>query len=163
MRKNKALFTLLGTSVLLFSCAMSLSRDEATELLDKIVLRVSEGDFEVPETYSYSEHVTYTESTPREVDVNYSYAKTSKYHYMHCKTITKTGSRDVSDTTGTYKVTETETIDEYYYLDPAATEKTFITYISKEVDWVSDESVSLPNPHSKEILEFNEVIGESAL
>ena len=163
MRKNKALFTLLGTSVLLFSCAMSLSRDEATELLDKIVLRVSEGDFEVPETYSYSEHVTYTESTPREVDVNYSYAKTSKYHYMHCKTITKTGSRDVSDTTGTYKVTETETIDEYYYLDPAATEKTFITYISKEVDWVSDESVSLPNPHSKEILEFKEVIGESAL
>lgn len=164
MRKNKALLTLFGTSVLLFSCAVSLSRDEATELLDKIVLRVSEGDFEVPETYSYSEHVTYTESSPREVDINYSYAKTSKYHYMHCKTITKLGSKDVSDSSGaSYKVTETETLDEYYYLDPAATEKTFITYISRELDWVSDESVSLPKAHDKEIIEFKEVIGETAL
>ena len=164
MRKNsKALLTILGTSVLLFSCAVSLSRDEATELLDKIVLRVSEGDFEIPETYSYSEHVTYTESTPREVDVNYSYAKTSKYHYMHCKTITKLGNKELSDTSGTYKVTETETLDEYYYLDPAATEKTFITYISRELDWVSDESVSLPKAHDREIIEFKEVIGESAL
>ena len=163
MRKYKALLPILGTSVLLFSCAMSLSRDEATELLDKIVLRVSEGDFEIPETYSYSEHVSYTESNPHEVDVNYSYAKTSKYHYMHCKTVTKLGNQEVSGSEGTYKVTETETIDEYYYLDPAATEKTFITYISRELDWVSDENVSIPKAHDKEIIEFKEVIGENAL
>ena len=112
MRKNKALLAILGTSALLFSCAVSLSRDEATELLDRIVLRVAEGDFEVPETYSYSSHSVY--STEHEQDINYSYAKTSKYHYMHCKTVTKTGNKDVTDSNGTYKASETETVDEYY-------------------------------------------------
>lgn len=161
MRKNKALFAILGTSALLFSCAVRLSRDEATELLDKIVLRVAEGDFEVPETYSYSSHSVY--STEHEQDINYSYAKTSKYHYMHCKTVTKLGNKDVSDSNGTYKASETETVDEYYYLDPAAVEKTFITYIAREVDTVPEGSQSIPKGHTKTIVSFQEVIGDDAL
>ena len=162
MRKNKALLAILGTSALLFSCAVSLSRDEATELLDRIVLRVAEGDFEVPETYSYSSHSVY--STEHEQDINYSYAKTSKYHYMHCKTVTKTGNKDVTDSNGTYKASETETVDEYYYLDPAAVEKTFITYIAREVDTVPEDSgTSIPKGHNKKIVSFQEVIGDEAL
>lgn len=161
MRKNKALLAILGTSALLFSCAVSLSRDEATELLDKIVLRVAEGDFEIPETYSYSAHSVY--STEHEQDINFSYAKTSKYHYMHCKTVTKMSGQDVTDSSGTYKASKTETVDEYYYLDPAAVEKTFITYISRELDTSPEESGSIAKGHSKEIMSFEEVIGETAL
>ncbi len=161
MKKNKALLAILGTSALLFSCAVSLSRDEATELLDKIVLRVAEGDFEIPETYSFSSHSVY--STEHEQDINFSYAKTSKYHYMHCKTVTKMNGQDISDSNGTYKGSKTETVDEYYYLDPAAVEKTFITYISRELDTAPENSDSIAKGHSKEIMSFEEVIGETAL
>ena len=161
MRKNKALLAILGTSALLFSCAVSLSRDEATELLDKIVLRVAEGDFEIPETYSFSSHSVY--SAEHEQDINFSYAKTSKYHYMHCKTVTKMNGQNISDSNGTYKGSKTETVDEYYYLDPAAVEKTFITYISRELDTAPENSDSIAKGHSKEIMSFEEVIGETAL
>ena len=161
MRKNKALLAILGTSALLFSCAVSLSRDEATELLDRIVLHVAEGNFEIPETYSYSSHSVY--STEHEQDINYSYAKTSKYHYMHCKTVTKMNGQNISDSNGTYKGSKTETVDEYYYLDPAAVEKTFITYISRELDTAPENSDSIAKGHSKEIMSFEEVIGETAL
>ena len=161
MRKNKAILALIGTSVLLSSCAVSLSRDEAIELLDKIVLRVSEGDFEIPETYSYSSHATYSET--HESDVNFSYAKTSKYRYVHCKTITKNVRDDAPTSNGPQKVSETETLDEYYYLDPAAVEKTFITYISKEIDWTYGKSDSPTKEHTKEIIRFEEVVGANAL
>ena len=160
-RRNKAILALIGTSFLLSSCAVSLSRDEAIELLDKIVLRVSEGDFEIPETYSYSSHSTFSES--HESDINFSYAKTSKYRYMHCKTVTKLIKDNALTSTGYRSVNETETIDEYYYLDPAAVEKTFITYTSKEIDWTYGGSDNLTKEHSKEIVRFEEVVGAKAV
>lgn len=157
MKKEQPIISLLCLSSFLVGCSKSLGRVEAIETLDGIVLKVQEKSFKAPETYSASYQVIDSVSfTERKVSLDI--ANTAKNRYIHSKSVSKTYE---SDPKSGDKVPYTvSTIDSFFYLDPLASEKTFISYTS-----VLEENVSSNASSSKKAepsASFIEVKGDDA-
>lgn len=158
MKKAKGLFVLLGTAALLFSCSQSLSRVEATEVLDRIVLTVKSKDFEKPTSYNVN-YREYNNKTLTETTISFSFANTSKNHYSHRKTTVKVYEEDPkTNSKAAYTV---HTKDEYDYVDSLATSSNFISYTEiKENKYTSEGPSSEENEAN---VTFAQVEGENAL
>lgn len=158
MKNGKRAFALLGTMTFLFSCSKSLSRYEATDVLDKIVLEAKSKSFEKPTSYN----VTYREydaKTFTDISISFSFANTSKNHYSHRKTTTKIYEEDPkSNTKAAYK---SITKDEYDYIDPLASSPTFISYAAIGEEIYSTEG--LASVEKEPEITFSQIEGETAL
>lgn len=156
MKKNKLVLISLGLFSLLGGCSKSLGRVEATEALDKIVLKLN-NDFVIPATYSAS-YVSNDYINFKETKFSLDYTNTQKNQYVHLKNVVKQYESDQrSSEKVTYSITTSET---YYYMDPLASEKTFISYSSTLNEYVSSE---VSSSKSEPTATYKVVKGEGAL